>query len=491
MFNQDRQDRLSDFEDQGHSGYPTTTEYEVGGIESFIEQYQDTPDEFDGDGESHILAGRVTRYNHLGGLCFLDITESGDSVQVQLDADTTDEFDLVESVQIGDVIEVTGEAIRTNTGELSLHADEYRMLAKALEHPVSEVLTKDLDVDREGISDEDRLRHRGRSLQWDDDLFDSVQTRFNIINALRTELTADGYQEVDTPVLHPVYGGGQAHPFETHCEGLDQSVYLRIAPELYLKRLIVGGFSQIFEIGPVFRNEDIDTSHHPEFTMLELYHAYSDMAEMMELTERVVSSVVESVTGSLETEYDGTTIDFTPPFNILTVEESINEFGELESEVDELSDEELIDIASEFEEVSTRGDALMELYDEWVEDNLTQPTFIVQFPPESTPLCKEHPEVDGVLDRFELVVNGMELANSYSEQNNPLDQRDAFEEQLERYSEEDEAYQQIDTAYLQDLAVGMPPTGGLGIGVDRLAMICADEQSIKNVIPFPLTRREE
>lgn len=490
MFDQDRQDRLEDFEDEDHPTYPTTTEYDVGEIGEFVDEYEDTPEDFEGDGETHILAGRVTRYNHLGGLCFLDITESGDSVQVQLDADTTDEFDLVESIQIGDVIEVSGEAIRTNTGELSLHSESFRMLSKALEHPVSEVLTKDLDVDREGISDEDRIRHRGRSLQWDDDLFESVQTRFNVINSLRSELTMDGYMEVDTPVLHPVYGGGQAHPFETHCEGLDQAVYLRIAPELYLKRLIVGGFSQIFEIGPVFRNEDIDTSHHPEFTMLELYHAYSDMTEMMELTERVVSSVVESVTGSTTTEYDGTTLDFSPPFNILTIEESIDEFGEFDREVSEISDQELIDTASEFEEVSSRGDALMELYDEWVEDELIQPTFIVQFPPESTPLCKEHPEVDGVLDRFELVANGMELANSYSEQNNPLDQRDAFEEQLERYTEEDEAYQQIDTAYLQDLAVGMPPTGGLGIGVDRLSMICADEQSIKNVIPFPLARRE-
>lgn len=490
MFDSDRRQRLQEFEDSRGEIYPTTTEYNSGDIQEAIDEYGDTDEDFAGDGSTHVLAGRVTRYNHLGGLAFVDITGTDETLQVQFDNDTTEEFDLVESVQIGDIIEVTGEIIRTNTGQLSIHGESFRMLSKALEHPVSEVLTKDLDVDREGISEEDRIRHRGRSLQWDNDLFESVKTRFNLINSLREEFTLNGYMEVDTPVLHTVYGGGQAHPFETKSNALDQNLYLRIAPELYLKRLIVGGFSQIFEIGPVFRNEDIDTTHHPEFTMLELYHAYSDLEEMMELTERVVSSVVESVTGSYTVEYNGEELSFAPPWDILTIEESINEYGELDEPVGSLSEAELIETASQFEDVSTRGDAIMELYDEWVEDAIIQPTFITQFPEESTPLCKEHPEIDGVLDRFEVVVNGFEIANSYSEQNNPLQQLDAFEEQLTRYDEEDEAYQQLDEAFLQDLAVGMPPTGGLGIGVDRLAMLCSDSQSIKDVIPFPLTREE-
>lgn len=490
MFDSDRVDRLEELESQGETPYPTQSKYSVGDLEEFVSQYEDTADDFDGDGKTHTLAGTVTRFDSFGGLSFIDIQEGSASVQIQLERSRTAEYENLDVIQVGDIVQFTGEAIRSDTGELTLFADGFTMLSKSLQPRISDVLTKDLDIDREGVTQERRIRDRGWALKWDNDLFESVTTRFTVINTLRSYLQSDGYFEVDTPILHPTYGGGQATPFVTPCEAIDRDVYLRIAPELYLKRLIIGGYQQIFEIGPVFRNEDIDTSHHPEFTMLELYHAYSEVEEMMELTERLVSSVVGDVTGSTTVQYDETELDFSVPWNILDIRDGIDEYGTFTNSITEISDEEVISTANEVasETVTSRGDAIMELYDEWVEDEIEQPTFVVGFPPESTPLCKVDPEDPEVLDRFEVVVSGIEIANAYSEQNNPLEQQQAFEEQADRYDESDESYQEVDTNYLNDLSVGLPPTGGLGIGVDRLAQFCADEQSIKNVRPFVLTR---
>jgi len=265
-------------------------------------------------------------------------------------------------------------------------------------------------------------------------------------------------------------------------------MYLRIAPEIALKKLVIGGFENIFEVGRVFRNEDIDTTHNPEFTMMELYEAYADYEDMMDLVEFVVSTVVEDVTGSAVVEYDGVEIDFEAPWERYTVVEAVEEFSPYDVSV--LSEDEVIEIALETAEdemdSETYGDALLALYEEFVEDEIVQPTIIMNHPAGSSPLCTTHRDNSSVQERFEVVVAGFELANSYSEQTDPVEQADAFEAQSEQYDADMEAYQQVDETFLDSLAVGMPPTGGLGIGVDRLAMLVTDSQSIKEVIAFPM-----
>lgn len=484
MFNPEREMTMQEIDDS----YPSTTEYEVGDLGDFVEEYESTSEEFDGDGSVHVLAGRVVQSRDFGGIAFFDINEGEHSVQIQMDASRTEDFEGRDIIQVGDIIEFTGEPIRSDSGELTLYADSFRSLSTALQHPIGSAYEESSQT----FSDEERNRQRGRSLLWSEDLFNSVSTRFDVINTLRQYLIADGFQEVDTPILHTTYGGGQATPFSTYCEDLESDVYLRIAPELYLKRLLVGGYQQIFEIGPVFRNEDMDTTHHPEFTMMELYQAYADVSDMMELTERLVRNVVATVTegDSAVIEYDGTTIDFESDWDIIDMRDAVNSEDIFNIPLEEVETDQLYTVVQEEtgDTVNSRGEALLELYEHFVEGELIQPTFVVGFPPESTPLCKQGD--DGTLERFEAVVGGMEIANAYSEQNNPLAQLEAFNRQSEMYSEDQEEFQQVDTEFIQDIGAGMPPTGGLGIGVDRVSQICADETGIKNVRPFVLTRED-
>lgn len=471
-----REQHLDELADAGFERYPSTTNRDAP-ITGFVSQYEDTDDDFESTDE-WVLAGRVTRINDFGDIYFIDIEDETGTVQVQFDSDHTEELTHLESVDTGDIIEADGYAIRSNTGELTLHARSYRVLAKALSSPPA----------REGFTEEERVRQRSLALQYDDELHQSVRTRFEMTEVIRDFLTDNDYLEVETPMLQNVYGGGSAHPFETYCAGLDEDVYLRIAPEIALKKMVIGGFENIFEIGKVFRNEDIDTTHNPEFTMLELYEAYADYEDMMVLTEELVSAVVSEVTGSTTIEYDGVELDFSTPWTRRTVADAVTEYSPIE--VASLSGDELVDAAKTHapEELAaeTEADAVMALYEAFVEDELTQPTFIIDHPSGSSPLCKTHRDDDSVQERFEVIVNGMELANSYSERNDPSKQADAFQQQADQYDEDAEHHHQVDTSYLESLASGMPPTGGLGIGIDRLAMLVTDSQSIKEVLAFPM-----
>lgn len=474
----DRQSNLSALEDAGFERFPSETNRDAP-IGHFVSEYEDTDEDFESTDE-WTLAGRVTRINDFGDIYFIDIQDETGTVQLQFDHEHTpsETLDAVPYIDSGDVVEASGVAIRSNTGELTLHSTDFEMLTKALGHPPA----------RNGLSEEERIRQRSLALQYDDELQDSVRTRFELTQAVREFLTSEGYLEVETPILQSVYGGASATPFETYCEGLDEDVYLRVAPEIALKKLVIGGFENIFEIGKVFRNEDIDTTHNPEFTMLELYEAFADYDDMMTLTERLVSSVIEETTGDTTVSFDGNELDFSTPWTRYTVEEAIGEYSPYN--VQTMDDAEVIDAARQDAEdelaSETVSDAVMALYEEFVEDEIVQPTFIMNHPAGSSPLCKEHRADDAYQERFEVVVAGMELANSYSERNDPFEQADAFEAQQAQYDEEMEAHHQIDETYLESLTVGLPPTGGLGIGMDRLAMLVTDNQSIKDVLAFPM-----
>lgn len=475
---EDRQENLSSLEDEGFDRFPNETHRDAP-IGDFVSEYGATSEDFESEDE-WTLAGRVTRINDFGDIYFFDIEDETGSVQLQFDYEHTPDtvLSLVSNIDTGDIVEATGNAIRSDTGELTLHSWDFRLLTKSLSHPPAQ----------EGLSPEEKIRQRSLSLQHDDSLHSSVRTRFEVTQSVRQFLVSDGYLEVETPILQSVYGGGSAHPFETYCAGIDEDVYLRIAPEIALKKMVIGGFENIFEIGKVFRNEDIDTTHNPEFTMLELYEAYADYEDMMELTESLVSTVIEDVNGETTVEFDGDELDFSTPWNRYTVHEAVSEFSsyDVSSMDDDAIVQAAVESAADEMESESVSDAIMALYEEFVEDEIVQPTFIMNHPAGSSPLCKEHREDSSVQERFEVVVAGMELANSYSERNDPFEQAEAFEQQHEQYDEGDEAHHQIDESYLESLTVGLPPTGGLGIGIDRLAMLVTDSQSIKDVIAFPM-----
>lgn len=471
---EDRRENFHALQDSGMATYENSSRDDE--IASFISSYEQTADDFSSQDE-WTLAGRATRINDFGDIYFIDIEDESGSVQLQFDYEQTPNLDPLERINIGDVIEATGVAIRSDTGELTLHSWSVDVLSKSFSHPPA----------RDGLADEERLRQRALALQYDADLQSSVRTRFEIQQTLRQALVREGFLEVETPVLQHVYGGGSATPFETYSEALEDELYLRIAPEIALKKLVIGGFENIFEMSKVFRNEDVDTTHNPEFTMLELYQAYSDYEDMMELTESVVTTVVESVAGEQSIEYNGEMLDFTAPWTRLSMVESVNE--SVPFDVSTVSEDRLFGYVADVtdDDVSSRSDAIMELYEELVEPTISDPTFVVDYPSGSSPLCKESSDGESQ-ERFEVVVAGMELANAYSEQTNPFAQQDAFAQQQVLNDEGDEAYHEMDMEYIRAMAGGLPPTGGLGIGVDRLAMLLTDSQSIKDVLAFPMVR---
>lgn len=459
---------------EGRNPYPSdvTRDFEIGRA---VDLFGDRTDD-DMPDQTYTLVGRVVAYRNLGAITFLDFQDESGEMQVSFREDDTEDYEpLVSDINQGDFIEVTGQFGRTDTDEFTLHGLEGRVITKALrQYPTGDVSDNFAYTDRVGTM-----------LAPDNDLQSNLRTRFEMMDEIRSRLDFHGdFTEVETPILHQRAGGANATPFETYAETVDENRYLRIAPELYLKRFIAGGFEQVYEMGRVFRNEDGDTSHNPEFTMLELYQAYADYEDMMDLTEDLIRHVVRTVHGNPYVEYDGQRLDFSQ-FNRVTMQEAIETHTEVD--VSSTETEVLIQMAREdTEEVvpddATRSDAIMALYEEFVEDNIVQPTFITNYPVGSTPLCKET-EAGDTLERFELVVAGMELANAYSELNDPIAQIEAFEEQG--------GSENVDESYVNALSYGLPPTGGLGIGIDRLAMLLTDSQSIRDVIAFPMVRREQ
>ena len=448
-------------------------------------QAKDAFEALSASGETISLAGRVMTLRGHGKTTFGDLQDKTGRIQVYFKRDTLgDAYRTVELLDLGDVIGVRGTIFRTRMGEITVQVSEVTFLAKC-RLPLPEKW--------HGLRDpEIRFRQRYVDLLVNEEARRLVMLRATIIRALRAGLDAHGFLEVDTPVLQPVYGGAFARPFVTHHEALDMPLYLRISNELYLKRLIVGGLERVYEIARDFRNEGIDRTHNPEFSMLEYYQAYADYNDMMTLTETLMSDAIRAGTGGYSVSYRGDALDFTPPwrrigyFDILREKTGID-FREVdEAGVRRAAAELGVDLKGQI----GLGYAIDAIFSEKVQDDLVQPTFIVDFPIELSPLARRHRSKPGVVERFEVFAGRMELANAFSEQNDPEAQAAAFETQQELREKGNLEAQPTDDDYVRALRFGLPPTGGVGIGIDRLVMVAGDASNIREVILFPQLRPE-
>jgi lysyl-tRNA synthetase class 2 len=433
------------------------------------------------------VMGRLISFREMGKSVFGHLSEGGQKLQVFFSKNGLAESDpkaweLLKLLDLGDFISVTGALMRTKTGELSIRASEVQFLCKAL-LPLPEKW--------HGLQDkEQRYRQRYLDLATNPDVMDTFQRRSHILAAVRREMELMGYLEVETPMMQPIPGGATARPFVTHHNALDIDLYMRIAPELYLKRLIVGGFEKVFEVNRNFRNEGISQKHNPEFTMMECYAAGQDLRDMMEVTERVFGAAAK-VIGSETVAYGGHEISYRPPFRRMSLKEAVAHFGgverqklEIPSEIKKMADE----LHLENTDKKTPGALLGVLFEHLAEKHLIQPTFIVDYPIELSPLTKELPGQPGFVDRFELFVAGMELANAYSELNDPIVQMQRFQDQLAQREAGDDEAMLLDMDFIDSLEHGFPPCGGLGLGIDRLVMLMTGNTSIRDVILFPLMR---
>ncbi len=445
------------------------------------------------------FAGRIMTIRRMGKASFAHLQDHTGRCQVYVKRDEIgeDNYKMFKLLDIGDLVGVKGYVFRTRTGEVSVHVKELQLLAKSLRPlPVPKEKT-DEDGNKvvydQFVDKELRYRKRPLDLILNPDVKDVFVKRSHLIRTMRQYLDGRGYLEVETPVLQPLYGGAAARPFVTHHNALDMKLYLRIADELYLKRLIVGGFHGVYEISKDFRNEGMDRSHNPEFTMMELYVAYKDYRWMMELVEEMLFTINRAVNNSSTARVGEHDIDFTPPFKRLSMFDAIREHtGEDLRGKDEAG---LRDAASrlhvELEDSDGPGKIIDEIFSERVEDKLIQPTFITDYPLELSPLAKKHRTEEGLVERFELYINGQEIANAFSELNDPIDQKERFVEQASLRDRGDDEAMTFDEDYIETLEYGMPPTAGLGIGIDRLTMLLTGAESIRDVILFPTMRPEK
>jgi lysyl-tRNA synthetase, class II len=454
----------------------------------------------DGSGAMVRLAGRLLSFRSHGKTAFSHLADSSGRMQLYFRRNELGEtFDLLELLDIGDWVGVEGVVFRTRTGEVTVRVTGLELLAKSIRPlPIGKEEVDEATGERRvwgGFADvEQRYRQRYADLAVHPEVRDVFLARARIVRTLRRFLDERGYIEVETPVLQPIYGGASARPFVTHHNALDMRLYLRIADELYLKRLIVGGLERVYEISKDFRNEGIDRTHNPEFTMLEFYEAFADYGDMMSRVEAMIAEAVREVNGeSLRLTFEGRELDFTPPFRRLPFVEALREYGGMD--VGALDDAALAVAAAKAgvpdAQSLSRPKLLDELFKELVEPHLEQPVFIVDYPRELSPLAKPKRGDPSLVERFELMVAGREIANAFSELNDPFDQRERFEAQVRLRQGGDEEAQQLDEDYLRALEYGMPPTGGVGIGVDRLVMLLTDQPSIRDVILFPTMRPEQ
>ena len=443
------------------------------------------------------IAGRIMAIRRMGKASFAHLQDHTGRIQIYLKKDEIGEsYDAFKLMDIGDIVGVKGFVFKTKTGEISVHTQELKLLSKSLQPlPIAkEVIDEQGNkVIHDQFADKElRYRRRYVDLIVNPDIKDVFIKRSKIISAMRNYLDTSGYLEVETPILQPLYGGAAARPFETHHNALDTKLYLRIADELYLKRLIVGGFNGVYEISKDFRNEGMDRSHNPEFTMMELYVPFKDYNWMMEFVEKMFEHICNSVFGTLDFIVDGKQINFKTPWKRLSMIEAIEEktgVNVLLCSIDELktaSKKFGIDIDS----IHTRAKFIDELFSAAVEPELIQPTFIIDYPLELSPLAKKHRTKVGVVERFEGYVLGREICNAFSELNDPIDQRNRFEDQVKLREEGDEEAHQVDEDFLRALEFGMPPTAGLGVGIDRIVMLLTNQPSIRDVIFFPQMKPE-
>lgn len=428
------------------------------------------------------VAGRIMSRRGHGKVCFMDLQDSKGKIQIfiKMDVIGKEEYEHLNLLDIGDIIGVKGEVFKTKTGEVSIRAKEITLLTKSLQ-----ILPEKFH----GLKDPDlRYRQRYIDLIVNPEVKETFILRSKIIKAIREYLDDRGFLEVDTPILNTVAGGANARPFITHHNSLGIDMYLRIANELYLKRLIVGGFEKVYEMGRMFRNEGMSYKHNPEFTNIELYQAYADYEDMMELTENLVAYVAEKTLGTAVIEYQGKKIDLTPPWRRITMIDAIKEYTGVDFNTIN-TDEEAIEVAKakglEIEPGMKRGHVISEMFEEFCEEHLVQPTFVTHHPVEVSPLAKRNPEDPRLTNRFEAFINTWEIANAFSELNDPIDQKERFLEQVKQREAGDHEAHMMDSDFINALEVGLPPTGGLGIGVDRLIMILTNQPTIRDVILFP------
>jgi lysyl-tRNA synthetase class 2 len=443
------------------------------------------------------IAGRIMSIRRMGKASFCHLQDATGRIQVYLKRDDLGEsYDIFRLMDLGDIVGVNGFVFRTRSGEVSVHAVSYVLLAKSL-RPVpiakEQVQPDGSKIVFDPLSDKEiRYRQRYVDLVVNPSVRDVFVKRAKIISTMRRFLDERGCLEVETPVLQPLYGGASARPFKTHHNALDVDLYLRIADELYLKRLIVGGFDAVYEISKDFRNEGMDKTHNPEFTMLELYVAYRDYVWMMSLVEEMISRVAVELNGSPQVTVGGTVIDFSPPWRRVTMFDAIKErTGEDLSGLDEAGLRAAAKrLGVEIDPKLGAGAIIDEIFGERVEPHLVQPTFITDYPVSMSPLAKRHRSASELVERFEAIVLGREICNAFSELNDPLDQRARFEDQMGLRARGDEEAQVLDEDYLRALEYGMPPTAGLGIGIDRLTMLLTGQDSIRDVILFPQMKPE-
>lgn len=433
-------------------------------------------------------SGRLYTIRNHGKTIFADLQDESGRIQVYIRKNDIGEekFELfLRTIERGDIMGVKGHVFRTKVGEVTLWVDEYTLLVKTL---------CSLPEKFHGLKDvEKRYRQRYVDLIVNEEVRETFRTRSRLISLIRSYLTDRGFLEFETPILQPIYGGANARPFTTFHHYLQQTLFLRIAPELYLKRLVVGGFEKVFELARNFRNEDIDTHHNPEFSMVEIYEAYHDYQDMMALSEGIISTLVHEIHGTYHLAYGDVTLDFTPPFRKMSMEEAVKDLAGID--IWTYSWEDLRRIASEkeiedWEKAENHRELLVLLFEGLVEYQLIQPTFIYDFPIENSPLAKKHRSREGFTERFELFTCGMELANGFSELNDPVDQLTRFERQDEKRRAGDLEAQMLDYDFINALGYGMPPTGGVGLGIDRLVMLLTNNNSIKEVILFPQMKPE-
>lgn len=444
--------------------------------------------EFDGSEEPVRMAGRIVALRIMGKASFARVRDASGDFQVYLTRDAlgSDSYKRVKKVDVGDIVGFHGKPFRTRTGELSILADEMVVLTKSL---------RALPEKWHGLTDvETRYRQRYVDLIVNKHVRDVVVTRSLIISCLRKFLTERGFLEVETPMMQPIPGGATARPFQTFHNALNRHLYLRIAPELYLKRLLVGGFERVFEINRNFRNEGVSTQHNPEFTMLEFYEAYSTYEDLMSLTEEMISDLAWEITGGLRIPYGDGEVDLTPPWPRLTVRQALIKYAGLtEEEIEDRNGAfiKALEAGLDVDKDDSLGKLLMALFDELVEKHLWGPVFIHKYPVEVSPLARRNDDDPTVTDRFELYICGRETANAFTELTDPLDQRSRFEEQVQARARGDEEAHFLDEDFLRALEYGMPPAAGEGIGVDRLVMLLVNAQSIRDVILFPHMRPEK
>lgn len=471
-----RLEKLADLQTNGNDPFQIT-KYEV------THHSQEIKDGFEElEGQTVSLAGRMMSKRVMGKASFCNIQDVKGNIQSYVARDSLGEeaYKAFKKMDIGDIVGLKGEVFRTKTGEISIHAAEVTLLSKSLQ-----ILPEKFH----GLTNTDlRYRQRYVDLIMNPEVKDTFIKRSRIISSIRKYLDGQGFMEVETPMLVANAGGASARPFETHFNALDEDLKLRISLELYLKRLIVGGLERVYEIGRVFRNEGLDTRHNPEFTLMELYQAYTDYNGMMDLTENLYRHVAQEVLGTTTINYQGIEMDLSKPFERITMVDAVKKYSGVDfHEIHTL--EEARDAAKEhnveFEERHKKGDILNLFFEEFVEEHLVQPTFVMDHPIEISPLTKKKPDDPEYVERFEFFMNGWEMANAYSELNDPIDQRERFAAQEELLAQGDEEANHTDEDFLNALMIGMPPTGGIGFGIDRMCMLLTDSAAIRDVLLFP------